>query len=179
MITFVNPQYLYLLLALPVVAILWLLARAARRKKLRRFGNPEVIAALMPEASRYTGWIKISLALLAMAAIIIAIARPIVPNKTGEATETASARGIELMICLDVSNSMLASSTDDPGGVSRLRRAKFILENSSTSFRTTRLASLYLLERATLSSPSLPITFRPRCLSTNSQPRWCLPRALQ
>ncbi|MFG6423745.1 MAG: BatA domain-containing protein, partial [Paramuribaculum sp.] len=99
MITFVNPQYLYLLLALPVVAILWLLARAARRKKLRRFGNPEVIAALMPEASRYTGWIKISLALLAMAAIIIAIARPIVPNKTCEATETASARGIALMKC--------------------------------------------------------------------------------
>ncbi|MCI9043111.1 MAG: VWA domain-containing protein [Muribaculaceae bacterium] len=155
MITFVNPQYLYLLLALPVVAILWLLARAARRKKLRRFGNPEVIAALMPEASRYTGWIKISLALLAMAAIIIAIARPIVPNKTGEATETASARGIELMICLDVSNSMLASSTDDPGGVSRLRRAKFILEKLIDKLQDDKVG---LIVFAGESYTQLPIT---------------------
>ena len=155
MITFVNPQYLYLLLALPVVAILWLLARAARRKKLRRFGNPEVIAALMPEASRYTGWIKISLALLAMAAIIIAIARPIVPNKTGEATETAAARGIELMICLDVSNSMLASSTDDPGGVSRLRRAKFILEKLIDKLQDDKVG---LIVFAGESYTQLPIT---------------------
>ena len=109
----------------------------------------------MPEASRYTGWIKISLALLAMAAIIIAIARPIVPNKTGEATETTSARGIELMICLDVSIPMLASSTDDPGGVSRLRRAKFILEKLIDKLQDDKVG---LIVFAGESYTQLPIT---------------------
>lgn len=155
MITFVNPQYLYLLLVLPVFAALWLLARMARKKKLRRFGRPEVIAALMPEASRYTGWIKISLALVALAAIIVAIARPIVPSEVGEQTETTSARGIELMICLDVSNSMLASSTDDPGGVSRLRRAKFILEKLIDKLKDDKIG---LIVFAGESYTQLPIT---------------------
>lgn len=155
MITFVNPQYLYLLLALPLVAALWLLARAARRSKLRRFGRPAVIAPLMPEASRYTGWIKISLALAALAAIIVAIARPVAPTADSGQTSTASARGIELMICLDVSNSMLASSTDDPGGVSRLRRAKFILEKLVDRLQDDKVG---LIVFAGESYTQLPIT---------------------
>lgn len=155
MITFVNPQYLYLLLAVPVLAILWLLARAARSRKLRRFGRGDVIGSLMPEASRYTGWLKISLELLALAVIIIAIARPIVPSKPGENNETTTARGIELMICLDVSNSMLASSTDDPAGVSRLRRAKFILEKLIDKLHDDKVG---LIVFAGESYTQLPIT---------------------
>ncbi|MCM1028395.1 MAG: VWA domain-containing protein [Pseudoflavonifractor sp.] len=155
MITFVNPQYLYLLLVVPAIAILWLLARNARSRKLRRFGRPAVIARLMPEASRYTGWIKISLELLALALIIIAIARPIAPSNATEATETSSTRGIELMICLDVSNSMLASSTDDPGGVSRLRRAKFILEKLIDKLQNDKIG---LIVFAGESYTQLPIT---------------------
>ena len=53
MITFAYPHLLYLLLLLPVVAGLFLLARYARMRKLRRFGNPDTLAALMPEVSRY------------------------------------------------------------------------------------------------------------------------------
>lgn len=155
MITFVNPQYLILLAAIPVLAALWLLARGARRRKLRRFGHPAVLAKLMPESSRYTGWIKISLELLALAVIIIAIARPIAPSADHDATETTSARGIELMICLDVSNSMLASSTDDPGGVSRLRRAKFILEKLIDKLQDDKIG---LIVFAGESYTQLPIT---------------------
>ncbi|MBD5346970.1 MAG: VWA domain-containing protein [Bacteroides sp.] len=155
MITFANPQYLYLLLTVPAIAALWLLARQARRRKLRRFGRSEVISSLMPEASRYTGWIKISLGLLALSAIIIALARPIVPSKAGEEATTASARGIELMLCLDVSNSMLASSTDDPGGVSRLRRAKFILEKLIDKLQDDKVG---LIVFAGESYTQLPIT---------------------
>lgn len=155
MITFVNPQYLYLLTAIPVIAALWLLARVARRRKLRRFGRPDVIGALMPESSRYTGWIKISLELLAMALIIIAIARPIVPSDSDDNAETTTARGIELMICLDVSNSMLASASDDPGGVSRLRRAKFILEKLVDKLQNDKIG---LIVFAGESYTQLPIT---------------------
>lgn len=69
------------------------------------------------------------ISLLAIASLVIMIARP---RATGglapDTSETKSSRGIEVMICLDVSNSMLASTTDNDGGISRLQRAKHILE---------------------------------------------------
>lgn len=69
------------------------------------------------------------ISLLAIASLVIMIARP---RATGglapDTSETKTSRGIEVMICLDVSNSMLASTTDNDGGISRLQRAKHILE---------------------------------------------------
>lgn len=124
---FVHPEYLLMLIAIPVIALLYAWARYNRKNKLRRLG-PRLSSALMLDVSRYTGWIKMSLELLAMAVLIVCVARPYMPVEVGEATEKSTAKGIEVMICMDVSNSMLASSTDDPAGVSRLQRAKFILE---------------------------------------------------
>lgn len=124
---FANPAYLYLLLLIPVLILLYIWARAARKSKLRALGR-HLSPALMPDVSRYTGWVKLALELTALAMVVICLARPYVPKAVGEATETTTSRGIEVMLCMDVSNSMLASSTDDPGGVTRLQRAKFILE---------------------------------------------------
>lgn len=81
----------------------------------------------MPDSSRYMPWVKTILALIALTFIIVALARPFTPLNSPKGEEETS-RGIEVMLCVDVSNSMLASSTDDPGGVSRLQRAKMILE---------------------------------------------------
>ncbi len=78
----------------------------------------------MPDASKYKPWIKISLQLLAMAVLVVMLARP----RAGAKEQVSNVKGIEVMIAVDVSNSMLASSTDDPNGISRLRRAKHILE---------------------------------------------------
>ena len=128
MIRFAYPTLLYLLLLVPAIAALYALARHARRKKLEKFGRLSVISKLMPDASRYMGWIKLTIELAALALIIIAFARPYTPSAEGSQDEEETARGIEVMLCVDVSNSMLASSTDDPNGVSRLKRAKFILE---------------------------------------------------
>lgn len=129
MITFAYPHLLYLLLLIPAVAALFLLSRFSRRRKLRRFGNPEVLAGLMPDASRYMPWVKLSSALLIIFVLVMLLARP---RATGgldaDSAETTTSQGIEVMVCLDVSNSMLASSTDDEAGVSRLQRAKYILE---------------------------------------------------
>lgn len=128
MIKFAYPYLLYLLLLIPAIAGLYALARHSRRKKLERFGRLNVIEHLMPDASRYMGWIKLTIELAALAFIVIAVARPYTPVAEGDKTEEETARGIEVMLCVDVSNSMLASSTDDPNGVSRLKRAKFVLE---------------------------------------------------
>lgn len=129
MITFAYPHLLYLLLLLPFVAGLFLLSRYARMRKLRRFGNPDTLAALMPEVSRYMPWVKLTFSLLIIAVLVIMLARPrATSGLDADAAETETSQGIEVMICMDVSNSMLASSTDDENGVSRLQRAKFILE---------------------------------------------------
>ena len=124
MFDFANPHLLYLLLTCVAVAGLYVLARAARRRKLRRFGRPDVVEALMPEASRYKPAIKIVLEVLALAALVIVLARP----RAGQKEQEARVDGIEVMIAFDVSNSMLASSSDDPAGISRLDRSRLVLE---------------------------------------------------
>lgn len=129
MITFAHPHLLYLLLLLPAVVGLFLWARYTRKRKLQRFGNPETLAPLMPEVSRYMPWVKLTFSLLILATLIVILARPrALSGLDSDSAETETSRGIEVMVCLDVSNSMLASSTDDEAGVSRLQRAKFILE---------------------------------------------------
>ena len=121
--TFAYPYLLYLLLLVPIVFGLWYWARIARRAKLRRYGQLKHLQHLMPEASKYMPAVKITLELLALASLIVAVARP----RAGEKEEVENTSGIEVMIAFDVSRSMLASSTDDPNGVSRLQRAKYIL----------------------------------------------------
>ncbi|MDE6283768.1 MAG: VWA domain-containing protein [Muribaculaceae bacterium] len=123
--SFAYPSLLYLLLLIPVIFGLWYWSRVARRIKLRRYGNPAHIEHLMPEASKYKPALKITLQLLALASLIIAVARP----RAGEKVEMESTEGIEVMIAFDVSRSMLASSTDDTRGISRLDRAKYLLAN--------------------------------------------------
>lgn len=124
MFDFANPYLLYLLWLVPAFALVYWLARRSRRKRLQKFGRPDVIAHLMPEASKYKPAIKITLRLIALAAIIIVLARP----RAGEKEHDETVAGIEVMIAFDVSNSMLASSTDDANGTSRLDRARLMLE---------------------------------------------------
>ena len=124
MFGFANPQYLYLLLLLPVAAALFWWSRRARLAQLRRFGRPEVVQEFMPDVSPYKPWVRLSLELLLLALIIIILARP----RAGAAPTSATIHGIEIMVAVDVSNSMNASATDNPQDVSRLQRAKMILE---------------------------------------------------
>jgi len=124
MFDFAYPYNLYFLLAVPLLALLFLISRARRRSNLRRFGRPEIVGRLMPDASRYTPAVKISLQLIAIAALVFMLARP----RAGAKEQQETAAGIEVMIAFDVSNSMLASSTDRPDGVPRLERARLLLE---------------------------------------------------
>ena len=124
MFSFANPAYLYLLLLIPVVVALFMWSRITRSRRLKKYGKAATIEGLMPEVSKYKPWIKLTLSVLTLAMVVIILARP----RAGAKSETTKVRGIEVMIALDVSNSMRASSTDDPNGVSRLQRSKLILE---------------------------------------------------
>lgn len=124
MFSFANPGYLYLLLLLPVVAALHMGARMARKRSLAKFGRAQVIGDLMPEVSPYKTWIKLGLELLLLAIVVVILARP----RAGASKTSTRVHGIEVMVAVDVSNSMNASSTDNATDISRLQRSKLILQ---------------------------------------------------
>ncbi len=124
MLDFAYPYFLLILLALPIIWLLYRFAQIAKRRRLRRFGNPAQIARLTPDASQYKPALKITLQLIALAAIVLLIARP----RYGESKRTDTRAGIEVMIAFDLSRSMLAASTDDANSTSRLKRARLLLE---------------------------------------------------
>ena len=124
MFSFANPEYLYLLLLLPVVAGLFLLSQKAKARNIAKFGRPKVVSELMPEQSKYKPWIRLSVGLLLLAMVIVILARP----RGGAKQTTGTVKGIELMICMDVSNSMNSASDDNNEDISRLQRSKLVLE---------------------------------------------------
>lgn len=124
MFSFAYPKLLLLLLLIPAYLLLYMWARYARRRNLKKFGRLRVITPLMPQVSPYKPVIKIIVQLTALAMLVIAFARP----WGGVKDEKTTKEGIEVVIAVDASNSMLASSTADPQGIDRMRTAKLILE---------------------------------------------------
>lgn len=119
MLNFANPQYFLLLILVPLIPVLYAIVRARRRARLRKFGDEELVKALMPSWSGSKGWLKTILFTLAFFCFVIGLCRPQVGAKLSE-RET---RGAEIMICVDVSNSMLAQDYSPD----RLGRAKLAI----------------------------------------------------
>jgi len=113
---FENPEYLYLLLLLPALGLLWWYARWRRKNILLRIGNSELVSGLMAESSVLRLNIKISLQLLAIISTVLILSRP----QFGSKIEEAKRKGVEIIIALDVSNSMMAEDIQP----NRLERAK-------------------------------------------------------
>lgn len=151
MFIFAYPDLLWLLLLIPLIVMLYVWARFIRNRRLKKFGNLSVLTPLMPEVSLYKPHIKITIQMLALAMIIIAVARPWGGVKDQKTTK----EGIEVIIAMDVSNSMLASSNGEEGGTSRLRTAKLIMERLINQFDNNRVGLIvYAGEAYTL----LPVT---------------------
>ena len=113
---FANPEYLYLLLLLPVMVILWVINEFRKRRALQRFGNKELVLQLIPEMSKHRPLFKFILQLGAVLAGVIMLARP----QFGSKIEEIKKQGVEVIIVLDVSNSMMAEDIQP----NRLTRAK-------------------------------------------------------
>ncbi|MCW3804881.1 vWA domain-containing protein [Plebeiibacterium marinum] len=122
MFRFENPEYLYFLAIIPILAFLSLIIGKQRRKALEKFGNPELLDSLMPSASKTRPVIKFYIMLLAIACLIITMAGP----QFGSKLETMKRKGIEIMIALDVSNSMNAQDIQ-PSRLDRAKRAIYQL----------------------------------------------------
>lgn len=116
MFRFAHPEYLYLLVLVPLLVVLNIYMAARRRKSLERFGQMETISQLMPDVSFVRPIVKFYFLLTSFAIIIFALAGP----QFGSKLETVKRKGIELVIALDVSNSMNAADIEP----TRLERAK-------------------------------------------------------
>ena len=104
MFRFGEPLYLYLLIILPFLAAFYLYTNYRRRKKLREYGDPELLALLMPDVSKHRPDIKFWLVFSALAMAIFMLARP----QFGSKMETVKRQGVEAVVALDIYNSMLA-----------------------------------------------------------------------
>ena len=147
MLYFAAIKYLWLLLLVPVLPLLYALSLALRRRRLAKLGDPAAAARLMPHYSRAKGWIRLILVDLAVGLLAIALARPQIGAKLAE-RET---RGAEIMICLDVSNSMLAEDYSP----NRLERAKLAISRLVDRLRDDRIGLIIFAGKPFV---QLPIT---------------------
>lgn len=116
MFRFAHPEYLYLLILVPVLVLLNIYISRSRKKALERFGNLETISQLMTSVSFVRPIVKFYLLLSAFIILIFALAGP----QFGSKLETIKRKGVELVVAIDVSNSMNAADLEP----SRLERAK-------------------------------------------------------
>ena len=147
MIYLAQGGYLLLILLIPLMFIAYWLMRRIRRRRIARFGDPELVARLTPEVPRRKGWAKLTLLSIAMFFLAIGMARP----QIGATLKERQIKGAEIMVVLDVSNSMLAEDYSP----NRLERAKLAISKLVDELQGDRIG---LIIFAGESFVQLPIT---------------------
>ena len=147
MFRFGEPIYLYLLIILPFLIAFYLYSNYKRRKKIRRYGDPELLAQLMPDVSKYRPDVKFWLVFAALTMVIFMLARP----QFGSKMETVKRQGVETVVALDISNSMLAQDVTP----SRLDKSKKLISRLVETFNNDKVALIVFAGEA---FTQLPIT---------------------
>ena len=147
MFKFANPNALFLYILLLLVVGIYFYAGHRRKSALRKYGDPNLLAALMPEVSPYRSKIKFWITFVAMCFMVLLIARP----QFGTKVETVKRHGIETIIALDISNSMLAEDV----APNRLEKSKNIISKLVDSFEDDKVGLIVFAGDAFI---QLPIT---------------------
>ena len=147
MFRFEDSTYLYLLAVIPMLALLRFMMTRSRKKRLRKFGDPQLVKQLMPDVSRWRPAVKFWLLQAALALIIVMLARP----QLGTKISHEKRQGIETIIAMDISNSMLAQDVTP----SRLDRCKMMVENLVDNFTDDKIGLIVFAGDAFI---QLPIT---------------------
>lgn len=119
MFRFAHPELLYLLIVIPLLIVFYVIMVKRKKQAIAAFGNPELLKPLMPLLSFKRGTWKFVLWLLALLFVIVGVAGP----QFGSKLQQVKKKGVELMIALDVSNSMMAEDIKP----SRLEKAKMAI----------------------------------------------------
>lgn len=142
---------MYLLLLIPVITAIYVFIQFKTKKQLKKFGDPNLLSALMPDVSPLRKHIKFALLMLALALIILVMARP----QFGTRNEEVKRSGIEVVIAVDVSNSMLCEDVNPDLHQSRLDKSKMIVSKLIEQFDQDKVG---LVAFAGSSITLLPIT---------------------
>ena len=147
MFRFANPHLLWLLLLPAAAVVIYMAAAVLRRRRLARFGNMATLRELMPEVSAARNHFKFMLFVVAMVLVAVAAARPQFGSKLRE----EKSQGVEMMLVVDVSNSMLAEDFEP----SRLERTKYAIDKLFDGLKQERVGVIVF---AGESKVQLPIT---------------------
>ena len=147
MFRFENPHYLYLLVLQVLLVALHYYSLYRRQKVLRRYGDPELVRQLFIDVSRVRPEVKFWLSQAALFCLIVALARP----QFGTKIESRERQGIEAIIALDVSNSMLAEDVKP----NRLQKAKMMVSNMVDDMKDDKVGLIVFAGQA---FTQLPIT---------------------
>jgi Ca-activated chloride channel family protein len=147
MFRFANPNALYLYILLVVIVGIYLVASRRRKRELDRYGSSELLAALMPEVSPLRPALKFWLTFVALCFMVLVLARP----QFGSKMETIKRQGVETVIALDISNSMLAEDV----APSRLEKSKNVVSKLVDSFTDDKIGLIVFAGEAYI---QLPIT---------------------
>lgn len=147
MIRFASPEYLYFLIIIPVLIILHILMEFRQRRKLKAYGDPGLLKRLIPDFSAIRLHAKLILTLIAFALVCFMMARP----QAGTRVDNSDREGIETIICMDISNSMLAEDIQP----SRLEKSKMLVSKLVDSFKDDKVGLIVFAGEA---FTQLPIT---------------------
>lgn len=147
MFRFENPAFLYLLIIIPVIIVIRFLEMRKRELKLKKFGDLSLLKQLMPDVSSSRKSLKFWLMIAALALLIVMLARPQMGTKISQEKR----KGIEVIISLDISNSMRAEDVVP----SRLDKSKMLVENMVDNFTNDKVGLVVFAGDAFI---QLPIT---------------------
>ncbi|MBQ7360913.1 MAG: VWA domain-containing protein [Bacteroidaceae bacterium] len=144
---FATPEYLYLLVLVPLLLLVYLYSNYRRRKRLKEYGDADLLKELMPDVSAYRPNVKFWLSTIALALLVVVLARP----QFGSKMESVTRQGIEVVIALDISNSMLAEDI----APNRLEKSKKIISKLIDKFENDKIGLIVFAGDAFV---QLPIT---------------------
>lgn len=142
---FAEPDFLYGLMAIPLFIIIYLVMVYRKRVAIRRFGEVGLVMKLIPDISTNRVLVKFLLLMIAYALLVFAVANP----QIGSRVETVERRGIDLVIAIDVSESMLAQDIKPD----RLQRARQAVSRLVDELRNDRIGIVVFAGRAYVQSP--------------------------
>ncbi len=147
MFKFEHPEYLYALLIVPILLFLFISSMIQKKKALKRFGYMPTIRQLMPDVSLKKQYYKFWIVLSCIALMVLIIARP----QFGSKLESVKKQGVEVMVCLDVSNSMLSNDISP----TRLDKSKQVLSKLVDNLNNDKIGLIVFAGDAFI---QLPIT---------------------
>ena len=145
--SFKDPHFLYILFAVLFFVALYFYSNARRKKNIAQFGDVELLKALIPSSAVLRSRITFWLTTVALVLLVIAVARP----RYGTKKETMLTKGVEVVVALDISNSMMAEDITP----SRLDKAKRLISRMMTQASGNKFALIVYAGDAFV---QLPIT---------------------